>query len=502
MARQSSARVLMVQGTASHSGKSLLVAGLCRFFHRQGLRVAPFKAQNMSLNSYVTPDGREIARAQAVQAEAAGVEPSVDMNPILLKPEAESKSQVVLLGKPLFSATAAEYYRLKPLLWDVVTSSLNRLRMNYDLVIIEGAGSPAEVNLREQEIVNMRVASYAGAPVLLVGDIERGGVFASLVGTLELLTSEERSLIKALVINKFRGDISLLKPGLEFLEQRTGIPVAGVLPYLRDIYIPDEDSVSLDERPKERGDGRLKVAVVRFPHISNFDDFDPLKRDADLWYVTSTQGLGDPALIILPGTKSTVADMEWLRGTGLAGEILRLWENGAFIIGVCGGYQMLGERLLDPEGVESPVPEARGLGLLPVVTRFLTHKETHRVKGRVMASRGLLSLASGLLFQGYEIHMGTTHGAEPAFLIMERSGKSCSVGDGALDSSGRVLGTYIHGLFHNTLLRKALLKHIAFSRGFEFSPTSAHLKADYDKLADVISEYLDMGLIQKIIGLK
>ena len=348
------ARVLMVQGTASHVGKSVLVAALCRIFRQDGYNVAPFKAQNMSNNSYVTPDGGEIGRAQAVQAEAAGIEPTVEMNPVLLKPEADSKSQIVLLGKPLGSAGSSYFAEVKPRLWEAIAKSLDSLRDRYDVVVIEGAGSPAEINLKRTEIVNMRVALYSGAPVLLAGDIDRGGVFASLVGTMELLDPEERDCVKGFIINKFRGDVTLLDPGLRFLEEKTGVPVAGVVPYYYDIDIPEEDAVPLQERRrmKERTDYILDIAVIGFPHISNFDDFDPLNREEGvrLRYVETHDDLGSPDMVVLPGTKTTVRDLQWMRERGFAQRVRDLARDGVAVVGICGGYQMLGRAHPRPRG--------------------------------------------------------------------------------------------------------------------------------------------------------
>jgi adenosylcobyric acid synthase len=329
----------MVQGTASHVGKSVLVTALCRIFRQDGFSVAPFKAQNMSLNSYVTPDGGEIGRAQAVQAEAAGIACAVEMNPVLLKPEADSRSQVVVLGRPQMSTTASDYYKLKSQLWPVVSGALRKLRSRYEIVVIEGAGSPAEINLMGDEIVNMKIARYCRAPVLLVGDIDRGGVFASLLGTLWLLRPGDLSLIKALVINKFRGDEKLLESGLKFLEKKAGIPVAGVIPYFRDIHIAQEDSVTLEQLKPRQSPAQIDIAVVRMPHISNFDDFDPLDKEScvRVRYVNSIESLDHPDLVILPGSKTTVADLDWLNSSGLARRITELYRRGAFVIGICGG---------------------------------------------------------------------------------------------------------------------------------------------------------------------
>ncbi len=514
-------KVLMVQGTASHVGKSVLVSALCRIFRQDGFRVAPFKAQNMSNNSYVTREGGEIGRAQAVQAEAAGVEARVEMNPVLLKPEADHIAQVVRLGRPLVSAQVRDYFGLKAELWEAVHTSLDTLRREYDIVVIEGAGSPAEINLKATEIVNMRVARYAKAPVLLCGDIDRGGVFAALVGTLELLEPEERDTIKAFIINKFRGDASLLTDGLTMLEQRTGIPVAGVVHHFRNIHIPEEDSVALDlpfRSPPASGSAALDIAIVQLPHISNFDDFDPLAREpgVSLRYVTSAADLGGPDLIILPGSKTTISDLAWLEHQGLAQAIRdrRRPETGTAIIGICGGYQMLGARLCDPEGVESRRPEMAGLGLLPLTTVFVGTKETHRIRGEVAEATGLLAGSAGAPITGYEIHMGHTIGESGdegigiirPFRINDRSDATVTAAtayDGAMDNSGRVLGTYVHGLFHNVALRRAILQELARRKGvaLPLDPQEATIETEFDKLADWVRSSLDMNLIYSITGL-
>jgi len=503
-------RVLMVQGTASHVGKSVLVSALCRMFRQDGFRVAPFKAQNMSNNSYVTAGGGEIGRAQAVQAEAAGVEARVEMNPILLKPEADHISQVVVMGRPMLSAKVRDYLSLKPQLWESVRSSLDTLRQEFDIVVVEGAGSPAEINLKATEIVNMRVARYANAPVLLCGDIDRGGVFAALVGTLELLEPEERELIKGLVINKFRGDESLLTDGLTWLEQKTGIPVAGVIHHFNDIHIPEEDSVALDLPVRNPTGAMLDVAVVQVPHISNFDDFDPLSLEdaVSLRYVNSADGLGRPDLVILPGSKTTIPDLVWMERQGLVSAIRRLHNEGTAVIGICGGYQMLGNNLYDPDGVESSIAEMEGLGLLSMTTVFTGHKETHRVRGKVVQDSGLLAGAKGLALQGYEIHMGrtTAENVSAAFRIDDRSDVPVTEDtafDGALASSGRVLGTYIHGLFHNGELRRCILRALASAKGVTLPPLVGDHSIDqeYDKLADWVRASLNMDLIYQMSGL-
>ena len=508
-------KTIMVQGTTSHAGKSLMTAALCRIFAQDGLRVAPFKAQNMSLNSFVTPDGGEFGRAQAVQAEAARIAPTVEMNPILLKPEGNRKSQVVVMGKPTRVASAREYYEMKLRLWPLVTQALDTLRSRYDIVVIEGAGSPAEINLREHEIVNMRVARYANAPVIIVGDIDRGGVFASLVGTMALLEPEEQALVKAFVINKFRGDPSLLDSGFDILRERTGVDVAGVIPWFDDIHIPEEDSLGLDP-PRawnnSQADEFIDIAVVRLPRIANFDDFDPLHREerVRLRYVNNASEMGAPDLIILPGSKTTVADLEWMRQNGIADAVTALRSAGTPIIGVCGGYQMLGERILDPDGVESTIPETRGLGLLPLTTTFAATKTTHQVRGKVAAAAaGMLAGNGGSAIAGYEIHMGQTYdngggdGKSGApFRITERSGESVNSSDGVMDADGLTLGTYMHGLFHNHSLRHTLLTNIARRKGIAL-PDGAilDLDAEYDKLAALIRRSVDMDAVYAMVGL-
>ena len=503
-------QVLMVQGTASHVGKSVLVSALCRIFRQDGFRVAPFKAQNMSNNSYVTADGGEIGRAQAVQADAAGVEARVEMNPILLKPEADHISQVVVMGRPMLSANVRDYFDLKPQLWEAVHTSLDKLRDDFDIVIAEGAGSPAEINLKATEIVNMRVALYADAPVLLCGDIDRGGVFAFLVGTLELLEPEERAIIKGFIINKFRGDPSLLTDGLTWLEERTGIPVAGLVHHFRDIHIPEEDSVALDGATGVSTRSVLDVAVVQLPHIANFDDFDPLARHpgVGLRYVDSPAQLGRPDLVIIPGTKTTIPDLAWMNERGLSQTIKDLHDGGAAVLGICGGYQILGTKVSDPEHIESSITELDGLGLLPLSTVFQGSKETHRVRGKVVAAIGLLAGASGMPVQGYEIHMGrtVTEGTPYPFRIEDRADIPVTEADsleGALSSSGSVLGTYIHGLFQNAGLRGAMLQELARRKGAVLPDVSSEqdLDREYDKLADWVRSSLDMDLVYRLSGL-
>ncbi len=497
-----SAKTLMIQGTASSVGKSVMVTALCRIFHQDGFKVAPFKAQNMALNSFVTKGGGEIGRAQAVQAEAAGIEPSVDMNPVLLKPEADAKSQVIVLGKVAKTLTASQYYDYTPYLLGEIEDSLNRLRSTYDIVVIEGAGSPAEINLKEREIVNMRVARMANAPVLLVGDIDRGGVFASIIGTLELLTQEERDLVKGLIINKFRGDLVLLKPGLDFLEKRTGKPVLGVIPYFRGINIAQEDSVYLDERPSTSSSGSMNVAIIRLPHISNYDDFDPLEElGCTVQYITEPSELGNPDLIILPGTKSTVADLMYLQEQGVAQAIIQWAKAGTPVMGICGGYQMLGKTINDPDKVESRESSVAGLGLLGIETTFGQVKTTTQIRARVVANRGLFEGLKGMEITGYEIHMGQTgsQNHEPAFQVVETPQGEANYFDGAASDDCLIFGSYIHGLFHNVNFTNALLNRLRQFRGLPVA-TAVLINKDkqYDELARIVRQNLNMRQVYKI----
>jgi adenosylcobyric acid synthase len=491
------AKVLMIQGSSSSAGKSLLTAALCRIFARRGVRVAPFKAQNMSNNAAVCADGAEIGRAQAVQAAAAGVEPTADMNPILLKPEADARSQVIVLGRPWRTLRAGSYYRRKEELWPVVTAALDRLRTAYELVVIEGAGSPAELNLRSADMANMAVARHAAAPVLLVGDIDRGGIFAQLLGTLWLLPTEERALVRGLVVNKFRGDPALFAEGVRILEERGGVPVLGVIPYLSALAIPEEDAVALEDssgRSRSRL-AALDVAVIRLPHIANFDDFDPLLGEpgVGLRYVQSLAMLGRPHAVILPGTKSTLADLAWLRTQGFVEVIRELAAQGTAIVGICGGYQMLGRVIRDPWSVESTSGEARGLGLLPVETTFEQAKVTEQVRARVLGGPGWLAAVAGQEVVGYEIHMGGTVGGRP-WLESSRP-------DGAASEDGRVWGCYLHGLFANTAFRRAWLASLPAAGGTDTSPERQRrdLPSALDRLADAVEAALDMRRLEAIL---
>jgi adenosylcobyric acid synthase len=491
----------MVQGTHSSAGKSVIVTALCRIFAQDGWRVAPFKAQNMSLNAGVTPEGGEIGRAQIVQAEAAGIEPHTDMNPILLKPEGHGHSQVVLNGRVHTTLDARNFYAHKHELWPHVTAALDRLRRQFDLVVVEGAGSPAEINLKEGDIVNMAVARYANAPVLLVGDIDRGGVFAALVGTMVLLEPEERALVKGFLINKFRGDPSLLGDGLQMLQERAfGTPTLGVIPYLPDLQIAEEDSVTLDrlsengQRKMNNAERWIDVAVVRLPHLSNFDEFDALAREPGVRvrFVERACDLARPAAIILPGTKTTLADLAWLRETGLAQEVRAFAEHGGAVVGLCGGYQMLGQGLRDPHGVDAlPESSTEGLGLLPVTTTFETEKVTLQTSARVVAGHGPFAAVRGSRVQGYQIHTGRTEARAGVLPLLQFD----SGADGAVAPDGRVWGCYLHGIFENDAVRHAWLR----SLGWQGSGQDFERESAYNRLADHIRAHVDMRQIYALL---
>jgi len=493
------ASVIMIQGTASHTGKSVLAAALCCIFARRGLRVAPFKAQNLALNSYVTPEGGEIGRAQAYQAAAAGIEPHVDMNPVLLKADAQHGCQVVLLGRPVAGMLPGADYAAT--VWPVVTAALDRLRARYDLVVIEGAGSPAEINLRDQDIVNMRIARYAESPVLLVGDIERGGVFASLVGTTLLLPADERALIKAFIINKFHGDARQLESGIAYLQDYTGIPTLGVLPFLADWRGDEEDVLGITAQPREKRDAPLRIAVVRLPFISNFTDFDALadEPDVDLCYAETPDALQNADALILPGTKSTVDDLRWLRSTGMAEALLARVNAGIPLIGICGGYQMLGRRIRDPHWVESAQHEVDGLGLLDIETVFAGEKRTIRATGH---TTGAALVDAGTPVSGYEIHMGQSTrapGISPLLLLTDDTG--VQVSDGAVSPDGRICGTYLHGLFDSPDFRRGWLNRLRTQKGLPALPVQEGTISDIDRMADHVAMHLDMTQLERMIGL-
>lgn len=495
------AKTVMILGTHSNAGKSILVTALCRIFARQGYRVAPFKAQNMALNAGVTPQGHEIGRATIAQAEAAGVPPHVDMNPVLLKPEGHRRSQVVLNGRATTHIEAENWLSLKQMLWPHITAALDRLRARNELVIMEGAGSPAEINLKEGDVVNMRVAQYANSPALLVGDIDRGGVFAALAGTMLLLEPDERALVKAFVINKFRGDVSLLGNGLQMLQERAyNTPTLGVIPYLPDIGIAAEDSVALEQAGEQRGKGVAEqeivdITVIRLPRISNFDDFDPLATEpgVQVRYIESVDELGRPAAIILPGSKMTLDDLAWLRASGLAEAIIDLARQQTPVVGICGGYQLLGQWLHDPDGIEAEAgTRVTGLGLLPIETIFAGDKQTVQVQATLQAGVGPFAGLAGVPIRGYEIHMGRSRP------IDEANSWLCQIGshfDGAVTADGRVWGTYLHGIFDNDSLRHAWLR----SLGWQATGQRFDREVAYNRLADHVEAHLNMDMLRRII---
>ncbi|OAB39216.1 cobyric acid synthase CobQ [Paenibacillus macquariensis subsp. defensor] len=509
--------VLMLQGTASDVGKSVVTTALCRIFTQDGYGTAPYKSQNMALNSYVTEDGKEIGRAQGVQAEACGIKATTDMNPILIKPVKDMFSQIVVHGEPYQQMSASDYREhFLPRAKDTVMDALDSLRDQYDIVVMEGAGSPAEINLKSNDIVNMNLAGWADAPVLLIADIDRGGVFAFIVGTLELLEPHERQRVKGFIINKFRGDIKLLEPGLTWLTERTGIPVLGVLPFIEEIKIEAEDSVVLDTFRQKVADHRdIDIAVIQYPRISNFTDFDPLReeKDVSVRYVKSASELGSPDVIILPGTKDTIGDLEHLRMQGLDDVIAEAMRSETQqLVGICGGYQMLGEMLIDPFSVEaSESRSAEGLAYLPVTTTFLKEKTTVRVHGTLALGHSLRLEAKQVVtsIEGYEIHMGETdcihkNNVAPLFQIERITGEHVHEGWGTLD--GATWGTYLHGVFHNDTLRRSWLDGIRVKKGlkpFRQTYSSNMLKEqEFDRIAEVVRNHVDMEQIYAIMGIK
>lgn len=490
------AKVIMVQGTTSNAGKSLITAALCRTFRQDGFKTAPFKSQNMALNSYITTDGLEMGRAQVMQAEAAGIEPDVRMNPILLKPTGEKGSQVVLNGKVFKDMTAGEYYTYKQDMIPHILKAYNSLAEEYDIIVIEGAGSPAEINLRQQDIVNMGMAEMVDAPVIIVGDIDRGGVFASLAGTMLLFSEVEKQRVKGFVINKFRGDIDLLKSGLTMIENITGVPVLGVVPYMK-VDIDDEDSLS-ERLEGYREDSLIDIAVIRLPRISNFTDFNvfTLINGVSLRYVSSARELRHPDMIIIPGTKNTIEDLKWLRQSGLETKIIRHANEGGAVFGVCGGYQMLGEKINDPEDVEGG-GSIKGLGLLNTVTDFSSEKTTVRSSGRINKLEGFYSPLSGLKVEGYEIHMGNSKITEglPMNTLNSKT-------DGCVNN--HVAGSYLHGIFDNSLVASTLVKILADNKGVSLDDTyefdyKKYKESQYDILADSVRKNIDMNEIYRIL---
>lgn len=510
------AKPVMIQGTGSHVGKSILTAALCRIFKEDGINVAPFKSQNMALNSFVTEEGGEMGRAQVVQAEAAGLVPHIHMNPILIKPHADMQAQVIIHGKVKGNYSARDFHGFKKDAMKYVKESYDHLAAQYDLVIIEGAGSPAEINLRENDIANMGTAHLVDAPVILVGDIDKGGVFASLVGTLELLDEADRSRIKGFIINKFRGDISLLKPGLDFLEEKTGLPVLGVIPYFRDIYIQEEDSVNLDNRKRvdescqniSKEEGRnMEIAVLYLPHISNFTDFDPFasEEDVNVRYVASGEKIGRADLIIIPGSKSTIADLKALKNYGYADEIAAHVDRGGRLVGICGGYQMLGQAISDPQGVEGG-GSVEALGYLDIKTVMNREKMTQQVEA--VGTKGSIYKEQEKTLRGYEIHMGESfyvNGSRPLFEVTRQGKFTTTVYDGAAAREGRIWGTYMHGIFDNDDFRFAFLEEMRNEKGMaSIGSSKSHEAAKeegFKKLAALVRENLDMKKLYEITGI-
>ena len=497
------AKAIMVQGTMSNAGKSLLAAGLCRIFKQDGYRVAPFKSQNMALNSFITEDGLEMGRAQVMQAEAAGIKPSVLMNPILLKPTNDVGSQVIVNGEVLGTMSARDYFKYKKTLVPDVMKAYNALAEENDIIVIEGAGSPAEINLKDEDIVNMGMAKMAKAPVLLVGDIDRGGVFAQLIGTVELLEEDEKAMVKGLIINKFRGDKTILDPGVEMLEERSRIPVVGVAPYL-DIQVEDEDSLT-ERFDRKQEAGVIDIAVIRTPRISNFTDFNPFESipGVSLRYVKHPRDLHSPDMIILPGTKNTMGDLIWMRESGMEAAVLKEASRGKLIFGVCGGYQMLGETLSDPHGVENG-GSMKGMGLLPMETVFAEKNTSTTEQGHIGEHSSVFAPLSGAEVEGYEIHMGES-------ILKENAGTVTRITDSVSGEkkeegafSGNVCGTYIHGIFDKEASAEAMIRVIGEKKGIDVENMTgvdfaAFKEQQYDILAAELRKHLDMKKIYEIL---
>ena len=513
----------MFLGTGSDVGKSVITAAFCRIFAMDGYKVAPFKAQNMALNSYITPEGGEMGRAQVVQAEAAGIEPHVDMNPILLKPASRVGSQVIVHGRVIGNMDASTYYRYTKKLLPAVRESYERLASRYDIIVLEGAGSAVELNLKEHDLVNMAMARMADAPVILIGDIDRGGIFASIIGSMVLFTEEERKRVKGFLINKFRGDPALFEDGIKIMEEKTGKEVLGVIPYFDHFSIPEEDSVALQKRMGEKGanpdenttlEGAerqplIKIGVLRLPYISNYTDFDSLEHEpgVELVYFDNSRDLASFDCVIIPGSKTTIHDLEFLFNSGIATELRKFVKKGKTLIGICGGYQMLGLLVKDPMRVESSIGEHKGLGLLPVVTTLSSEKVTSRVEAKTMVKDWLVKENETLT--GYEIHMGESiikKGGSALLRIVSRNGKPEDAPDGCISRELSVWGTYLHGIFDNDNLRRNLIKELKLKKGIKddyFSGLSFKQwkETQYDMLARHVREHVDMEKIYRILGI-
>jgi adenosylcobyric acid synthase len=500
------AKAVMIQGTGSGAGKSLIAAALCRIFSDKGMRVAPFKAQNMALNSFITHEGGEIGRAQALQAEAARVLPGVDMNPILLKASGDMGSQVIMRGRAYRHMKATEYYAFRNEAWKTVVSSYRKLSKAYDVIVLEGAGSPAEINLMDVDIVNMAAAKLAKAPVYLVGDIDKGGVFASLYGTVKLL-GRDGSRIHGFIINKFRGDPAILDPGLDMISRKTGKPVIGVLPYVHDLGLPEEDGLGLRSALVGKVQASVRIVVVRLKYISNFTDFDPLAQepDVDLLYSNNPSDIENADMVIIPGSKNTVKDLLFLKDRGLDASIGRAFANGIQVMGMCGGYQMLGKKILDPHGVESGHAEVAGLGLLDIETLFEKGKITCQAEADLNAEFGMRNAEWNCTekLNGYEIHMGTSTGAIGLFRVRRYGSNTAPVLDGSRKEN--CWGTYLHGIFDNNDFRRNLLNGIRESKGLPAVSTGVDYTAmkekAIDNLASMVRKHLDIDFIMRSMDL-
>jgi adenosylcobyric acid synthase len=499
---------VMMQGCASSVGKSLLTAAFCRIIKQDGFSVAPFKSQNMALNSFITKAGHEMGRAQVVQAEAAGIEPDVAMNPILLKPTSDKKSQIIVNGKVYANMDFIEYHSIKPQLKDMIKKTYETLASGYEYIVLEGAGSPAEINLADGDIVNMGMAKMADCPVILIGDIDKGGVFAFIAGTLQLLTKDQRKRVKGVIINKFRGDVDILKPGIDMLEDIIGIPVLGVVPYL-DVDIEDEDSVS-QRFDKGSSGGDVDVAVIKLPHLSNYTDYNvfSLEKSITMRYVDRLDKMGDPDLLILPGTKNTIEDLLYLKSVGLDEYIVRHAKKGKAVVGVCGGYQMLANALCDPYHIESRIEKIAGLGLLDMDVVFEKEKVTTRVDASVLSDlSGMLKDLGGTTLEGYEIHMGkSSFGSDikKAIRITKSNGEKVEQLDGVSNQAGNVFGSYIHGVFDNSGFLRGIVNNIREQKGLSKDNSKTmtfedYKQGEYDRLADIVRNAVDMDAVYQIM---
>jgi adenosylcobyric acid synthase len=502
------AKNIMFQGTASTVGKSIIATAFCRIFKQDGYKVAPFKSQNMALNSYITLDGKEMGRAQVVQAEAAGIEPRVEMNPILIKPSSDCSAQIILKGKVFKNMSAVSYDEYKYFFMDIVMESYNKLSSDNDIVVIEGAGSPAEINLRKRDIVNMEIANKVNSPVILIGDIDKGGVFASIYGTMMLLNETDRKRIKGIIINKFRGDVEILKPGLKMLEDLVNVPVLGVIPYF-NLSIDDEDSVTERFNKSSLNNKEINIGVIKLPYMSNFTDFAPLEnqKNVNLFYFNKKIDFM-PDLVIIPGTKSTISDLKFIRNEGIEDWLKYYYKSGGIIMGICGGYQMLGQKISDSDKVESNLTEVNGLGLLDITTEFIHDKITSRVKAKVLnLENTAIKDLSNTYIEGYEIHMGISRPAgnvRPFIQIKSRLKEKSEEIDGYMSSDGKIFGTYIHGIFDTPEFLMKILNVLKINKGLrkistEIIDYKSFKDSQYDKLALIVRNNMNINKIYEII---